>query len=133
MNKLTEHQIVAHNGIPVAAVIPYEDYLRLLDGEHDDEQDYIPTDAELESVRADTDTIPHEVMALIIKRRLTPLRAWREYLGLTQDEVAERMGIKQPSYARMENRQVAPRLATLKKVAAAMGIHYSQLDLEVDE
>ena len=131
MKKHTEHQIVTHNGIPVAAVIPYPEYLRLFD--KGDEQDNIPTDAEIEEARADTYTIPHEVMALIVKKQMTPIRAWREHLGLTQDEVAARMTITQPAYARMESGKVTSRLATLKSIAAAMGIHHSQLDLDTDE
>jgi transcriptional regulator with XRE-family HTH domain len=29
----------------------------------------------------------------------TPIRAWREHLNLTQEEVAKRMGISQPAFA----------------------------------
>jgi len=39
--------------------------------------------------REDRDLIPHEVVSATVDGA-TPLRAWREYLGLTQVEVANR-------------------------------------------
>ncbi|MDL2207766.1 helix-turn-helix transcriptional regulator [Desulfovibrio sp. OttesenSCG-928-F20] len=130
MKTHTNHQIVTHNGIPIAAVVPYAEYLTLFDSQPNDaaEQEHIPTDAEIEMARNDEYTIPHEVMGLIIKKKMTPIRAWREHLGLTQEEIATRMEIKQSTYARMESGKVSPRTATLKKIATAMAIHYSQLD-----
>ena len=135
MRTHTSHQIVTHNGIPVAAVVPYAEYLTLFDGDPDNaaEEEYIPTDAEIEAARNDQYTIPHEVVGLIVKRSMTPVRAWREHLGLTQEAVAARMEISQSAFARMERGQAVPRMATLKKIAQAMGLHYSQLDWEAEE
>lgn len=48
------------------------------------------------------DAIPHEVVGLTIKRGCTLARAWWEYLGLTQQEVAGRMGITQTALSQME-------------------------------
>src|SRR5947208_15759493 len=49
----------------------------------------------------------------------------RRYAGLTQTEVAERMGTKTPAVARLEagggRQHHAPSLATLRKYAAAVG------------
>ncbi|MBA3573027.1 MAG: helix-turn-helix transcriptional regulator, partial [Pyrinomonadaceae bacterium] len=57
----------------------------------------------------------------------------RKKAGLTQAEVAERMGTKAPAVTRLESSLVSgkhsPSLATLRKYAAAMGyrleIHFS--------
>ena len=38
------------------------------------------------------DAIPHEVVGLTVKKGYTLVRAWQEYLMLTQAEVAERRG-----------------------------------------
>ncbi|MEN8251375.1 MAG: helix-turn-helix transcriptional regulator [Bacteroidota bacterium] len=47
--------------------------------------------------------------------------------GLTQSEVAERMGTKTPAVARLEsgggNKQHSPSISTLKKYAKAVGCH----------
>lgn len=36
-------------------------------------------------------------------RRRTFIRAWREYRNLTQDQLAERVGISKPQLSRIEN------------------------------
>ncbi|MDP2752638.1 MAG: helix-turn-helix transcriptional regulator [Rhodocyclaceae bacterium] len=55
------------------------------------------------------------------------LRAWREYLGLTQAEVAERAGITQAALFQMESGEVKLRKATREKLAKAMGLTTEQL------
>lgn len=57
---------------------------------------------------------------------LTMLAAWREYLMLTQEEMAQRMGITQAGHAQIEAAK-RPRKATLEKAAAAMGVTLEQL------
>jgi predicted transcriptional regulator len=41
--------------------------------------------------------------------------------GLTQAQLAEKVGTKQPSIARLESGQEAPRLSFLKRVVEALG------------
>jgi len=129
MSTRTDHQIVTHNGTPVAVVIPYEEYLKLTGradaGNHED----IPSDAEIEAVRNDPHTIPDEVVDMMLKNRFSVIRAWREYLGVTQRAVAGAMNISQPVYARMESGKVTPRIATLRRIARALGIDAAQLDV----
>jgi DNA-binding XRE family transcriptional regulator len=72
-------------------------------------------------------TIPHAVIATFDERGVSLVRAWRDHLGLTQDEVAHRMGVTRQAYLQMESLAAHPRVATLKKIAAAMGIAWEQL------
>jgi DNA-binding XRE family transcriptional regulator len=131
MKTHTEHQIVVHNGIPVAAVIPYAEYLALIDRATDsaeESEDPLLSDADIEEAIQDNQTIPHEVMGFIVNKKISPIRAWREHLGLTQAAVAARMGVNQATYARMESGKSLPRVATIKNIAQALGIRYSQLN-----
>lgn len=120
MNTHTEPQIIQRNGKPLYAVIPYEEYTELLrraELRHEPDQ------------RADEDvTLPHEVVKRSTLGGLSLVRAWREYLGLSQAEVARRMGISQPSYAKMEAKETKNRPVTLKKIAEAMGIQWEQVE-----
>lgn len=50
------------------------------------------------------------------------LRAERETRGLTQAELAERMGTTQPTVARLEAGGVTPSLDTLHRAAEALGL-----------
>jgi DNA-binding XRE family transcriptional regulator len=131
MKAHTEHQIVMYDDIPVAAVIPYADYLALMDraeGSAEESAEPLLSDADIEDARRDNQTIPHEVMGFIVNKKMSPIRAWREHLGLTQAETAARMGVKQATYARMESGRTLPRTATVKRIAQALGIQYSLLD-----
>ena len=74
-----------------------------------------------------TGAVPHEVMRLTVIDGLTLRRAWREYLGLTQAEVARRMGITQPALSQLESPAARPRRATLKRLAEALGVAVEQL------
>jgi predicted transcriptional regulator len=72
--------------------------------------------------------VPHEVASLVFESGMTPVRAWRTHLQLTQQVVAERMSVTQSAYSQLEASTVL-RKALREKVAAALGIQGSQLDL----
>ena len=104
-------QIIKRNGKPLFAVIPYEEYLGLVS----------------ECGREGEALIPHEVVGMVIKHEIGLVKAWRQYLGLSQKQVAERAGIARSSLSRIERSCNAVPNATLEKLAAAMGISAKQL------
>ena len=107
MNALTNIQILKDaKGKPAFAVIPYSEYLSLS--------------------KQNAPTIPNAVVNKVINMDMTPIRAWREHLGLTQSEVARRLGISQSAYAQQEAKEPV-RKSTLEKVAKALGIVPEQL------
>lgn len=108
MNAPTEIQIInGPDGKPAFVVIPYAQYI----AQH----------------HHDSELIPHDVVSRIVDGA-SAIRAWREHLGLTQEDVAKRMGISQPAYAQQET-VAKPRKATREKIAAAFGIKADQLEL----
>lgn len=108
MKALTNYQtIYGTDGKPAFVVLPYADFIRLYGA--------IAQGA-----------IPNAVVGRRIMDEVGMLQAWREYLMLTQDEMAERMGISQAGYAQIEAAK-RPRKATLEKAAAALGISLEQL------
>ncbi|EIM1710193.1 helix-turn-helix transcriptional regulator [Aeromonas dhakensis] len=108
MKTHTDVQIIKQAGKPAFAVIPYDRYLELTNS---GEQVYVP----------------NEVVGLQIEQGLSPIAAWRTYKGLSQQELADRIGVKQPTMANMEKPGTKPQLKTLKKVAAALGITVEHL------
>lgn len=112
MSAHIEPQIIMKDGKPAFAVIPWAAYQELTNKNAIDDADV---------------WIPHEVVKATILKGATMIRAWREYLGMTQQELAERSGMSQPSLARLEKGNSTPRTATLKKLAAAMDITVAQL------
>jgi DNA-binding XRE family transcriptional regulator len=93
----------------VAVVVPYDEYLKFIHPELNEPM------------------TPHAVVKKMHLDGLTRIQAWREYLNLTQEEAAKRLGIKQSSYQQIEKKTAKPRVATLNKIAAAFGIAPSLL------
>ncbi len=105
-------QIITKNGKPVFAVIPWEQYQELVfnrSESKDDSDVWFPNDVVKANVRGDC-----------------LIKAWREHFGLTQNDLAEKAGMKQSALARIEKAGNA-RTGTLKKLADAMGITVEQL------
>ncbi|MFB9146959.1 helix-turn-helix transcriptional regulator [Halomonas alkalicola] len=75
-------------------------------------------------------TLPHEIVSRNLTDEVPLLRCWREYLGMTQADLAARIGVSQAQVAQWERPDAKPRHTTLKKLAAAMGIHVQQLTLD---
>lgn len=48
------------------------------------------------------------------------IRAWREHLGVSQDELGKRLHSSAAAVAQLEAKHAHPRAAMLKKVAAAL-------------
>jgi DNA-binding XRE family transcriptional regulator len=108
MEEHIKHQIVKHDGKPLYVLVPYSEYL----------SKFAPDDSDI--------LIPHEVVGLHAVHGKSLVRAWREYLKLSQKEVAERIQVTQAAYSQMENSDNL-RLATLEKIAAAFDIDVEQL------
>ncbi len=109
MSVLIEHQIITKNDEPLFVLVPYEEYLNLVQEKQSES------------------TIPHDVVELHIIEDKSLIRAWREYKNITQQEMAKRIGISQSAYSQMENPDANLRQTTLEKVAAAMGLTPEQL------
>lgn len=100
------------------AILPYDDYTALVE-QATGHADKLPDTAVM---------LPHEVVKRSTLGNVSLIRAWREYLQLSQAEVATRMGIAQPSYAKMEAKSTQNRQSTLKRIAEALGLQWEQLE-----
>lgn len=105
-----EHQIIEKDGQPLFVLVPYEEYLATLEDDL-------------------AITIPHDVVGRYIMQGQSLIRAWREFKGLTQEEVAEQMGISQSAYSQMEKPDASLRHATIQKIADALGVLPGQLSI----
>jgi len=112
MNEPTNIQIINQNGHPAFVVIPYDEYVRTFR-----KTPRIPKSG----------NIPNDVLWLSIDKGYTLARAWRDYLGLTQTEIASRMGISQAALSQMESGEKKLRKASFEKLAKALGVTVEQL------
>lgn len=60
------------------------------------------------------------------------IRALREARGLSQRELAEQVGTTQSAIARLEGGNVSPSLATLDRIADALGVELSLRFVDLD-
>ncbi|NDY55876.1 helix-turn-helix transcriptional regulator [Desulfovibrio sulfodismutans] len=97
------------DGTPQYVVLPYDEYMESRE-RPDDEV-----------------SLPLEVVKLSLLEKWGLVRAWREHLGLTQGEVARRMGVTQPTYAGFEQPGRILRYSTRSRIARALGIEPEQL------
>lgn len=62
------------------------------------------------------------------RRRIAlQIRAAREHRNMTQERVANLMGMDRPSYTLLEQGRVSPRLDTLLRISDALGMPLSEL------
>lgn len=114
MKTRTDYQTIIHNGRPAFVLVPWEEFCLV--------RPYLEQQTVLR------DTIPHAVVEANVLHGVPIVKAWREHLGLTQQQLAEKAGIKQPALARIESGAVTPRTATLAKLAVALGVKIDLLD-----
>jgi DNA-binding Xre family transcriptional regulator len=104
----TDHTVLKdESGNPAFVVVPWADYPSLY------------KTAEI--------TIPHEVVALLVKHDCTLLGAWRRHRQMSQQELSSLTGIPQGSLSRMESQNTTYQEATLEKLSAALSISPEQL------
>lgn len=113
MAKLTEYQKIEYDGKPAYVLVPWEDWRRI--------------EPLIEAQKARASGVPQEVVEAHVLRNDSIVRAWREYLGITQKELAARLGVSQAAVVKFERRDARLRSATLKKISFALGLNEEQL------
>ena len=103
------YPILSTNGQPSHVLVPIAEFDALMKESIADGHTFVPLDVGEAMLDGDT-----------------PLKAWRNHKRLTQEEMAERMGVTRSSYAQMEKSE-RPQKSTLEKAAAALGIALTQL------
>lgn len=109
----TEYQTIEYHGQPAFVLVPWDQFNRVR--------------TLLETEQALASGIPQEVIEAHVLCGVSMIRAWREHLGITQAELAGRMGISQAAIAKVERPMARPRQATLIQIATALGIGATQL------
>ncbi len=113
-------QIINKDGRPEWAVIPYEEYIRLRE-EAEMLQDVADYDAAKDALEQGEELIPSEVTFAILDGE-SPIRVWRNYRTLTQQELADRAGISKPYLSQIETGKRTGTAEVLAAIANALGV-----------
>ena len=114
-------QIIERDGKPEWAVLPYEEYLQLVEQAEmlQDIRDYDEAKAALD--KGDEELIPSQVVYAILDGE-NPIRVWREYRGMPQHELVEEAGISIPYLSQLERRVRTGSLEVLTANAKALRV-----------
>jgi predicted transcriptional regulator len=118
-------QLILKEGVPEYAVLPYETYLRLVEDAEmlEDIRDY---DAAMQTIADGEELVPAEVVYALLDGG-SPIRVWREHRGLSQAELAAKVGIS-PSYlSQLESGKRTGTAEVLAAVAAALNLMLDDL------
>ena len=119
-------QLIERNGKPEWAVLPYEEYLRLVEQAEmlEDIRDYDASKAAIE--RGDEELIPAEVVFAILDGK-NPIKVWREFRNLTQQQLAEAVGISKPYLSQIENGKRSGKTEVITAIANALNVSVDEL------
>lgn len=102
-------------------VLPIAEYERLINDGYDD----IPYTTDND----DNETVPNDVVQIIAKDDISLLAAWRVYRGLSQYDVAEKLGTTQSAVSQLESAKSRPQKRTREKLAIIYNCRPAQLTL----
>jgi len=117
-------QIINKDGKPEWAVLPYETYQRMIEDSEmlQDIRDY---DEAKKAIEDGEELVPSEVAYAILDGK-NPIRVWREYRGLTRQQLAGAAGISVPYISQIESGKRKGSTQVLSAIARA-------LDLALDD
>jgi DNA-binding XRE family transcriptional regulator len=121
------------NGEPQFVVIPYDLWFRLrlgqaaLEGNHEEGWEEIPYEPD----EYDDVGIPNHIVNIMDAEGVSLQAAWRIASGLSQQEVAEKLGITQSAVSQLESPDSRPQKRTREKLAAIYGCTQSQISLRI--
>lgn len=105
----TKHQIIQKDGKPLFVLVPWDEY----------------SAGRKRSVPKTY--LPQAVVEKAAVEGKSMVRAWREYKKMSQQEVADKLGITQAAFCQLEKSQDKMRGSTVRKIAAALGVTEEQL------
>jgi transcriptional regulator with XRE-family HTH domain len=120
-------QMIEVDGKPVAYVVPADIWARV--------KEMVEDAADYERALAEDDGVRYpQAVAMAMADGVRPVRAWREYRAMTQEQLAAASGVSKPYVSQIESGKREGTVATLRKLVAALGglrdvFQFSQLEL----
>ena len=118
---MSKVQLILKEGQPEYAILPYDLYTQLVDDAEmmQDIRDFDEIKARIES--GEEELIPAHVPYAIIDGE-NPVKVWREYRGLTQQQLAAEAGISAAYLSQIETGKRVGKTAVLQAIARALNL-----------
>lgn len=120
-------QIIERDGQPEYAVVPIETYRRLVEQAEDAQDSQAFSQAMAELVRGEDETVPEEVAHRLLSGDEHPVRVWREYRGLTQEDLARVAGVGKSYISQLEAGKKTGSLRFMRTMAEALEVDMEDL------
>jgi DNA-binding XRE family transcriptional regulator len=125
-------QVIERDGKPEWAVLPYDVYVQLTDDAEmlQDIRDYDSVKTAIEQGKEEL--IPGEVTFALLDGE-NPIKVWREYRGLTQQQLAETVGISTPYLSQIETSKRTGTTEVLLSVAKALNVTLDDIVFQAEK
>ncbi len=116
-----EIQIIERDGKPEWAVIPYAEYIELIEQAEllEDVRDFDRLSAAV--ANGEEELIPSEVVYAILDGE-NPIKVWREFRKLTQQQLSDAAGISKPYLSQIETGKRKGTTDILSAIAKALDL-----------
>ena len=125
-------QIIERDGQPEYAVVPIETYRRLLALAEDMEDIRAYDRAMAEIDRGEDEVLPTEVAERLLSGETHPLRIWREYRGLTQQQLAQAVGVGKSYISQIEAGKKQAAVGVLRTLSRTLAVDMEDLVTETE-
>ncbi len=128
----TRIQVIEHDGKPEWAIVPYEIYLKLVEEAEmlADLRDYDTEKASIE--KEEQELVPAELTFAILDGQ-NPVKVWREYRRLSQQQLADAAGISRPYLAQIETNKRTGSTASLLAIAKALEVSIDDIVIQAED
>lgn len=126
-------QIIEKAGKPEYAVLPYEEYLQLIELA-EDTKDAMDARQAMEELRSGEDeAIPSEIVDRLLSGEEHPVKVWREYRGLTQEGLGLAADVGKSYISQIESGRKTGSAKLLKALASALKVDIDDLINESED
>ena len=119
-------QVIKQNGKPEYAVLPYPDYLVLVEQAEMLEDIHSYDEAKNSISSGNEELIPASIVNALADGE-NPIKVWREYRELTQQKIAEEIGISIPFVSQLETNKRKASIDVMKKMALILNVDIDDL------
>ncbi|OGT90236.1 MAG: hypothetical protein A2286_04865 [Gammaproteobacteria bacterium RIFOXYA12_FULL_61_12] len=119
-------QIIERDGAPEYAVIPYGDYLKLVEHLEDEMDLALVREFKADLAAGREELIPSAVVDQLLDG-VNSIKVWRNHRGLTQEQLAVAAGVTKQFIWQLENGASKCSVDTLVKLAGALRVDLDDL------
>ncbi|MEA1888554.1 MAG: helix-turn-helix domain-containing protein [Pseudomonadota bacterium] len=122
-------QIIERNGKPEYAVVPIDRYRRLLELAENAEDIRAADHAMREIESGEDEVVPVEVTRLLLSSDVHPLRVWREFRNMTQENLAYKAKVGKSYISQIEAGKKPGSVSVLTRIARVLNVDIDDLVL----